>query len=114
MAEWGRRSRSGPRPRRETLHEMAERVAVPDCDWLFTTVAGYVDAAGALVHMHLLHRRRAVVDGAPLAAGTTVNGVGEARVRELSTLTPTATPPTATPPTAVGSTPAAAPGLHRR
>ncbi len=55
MPDWGYRTTARPRPHRETLHEMVERIAVPDCDWLATTIAGYVDAAGALAHPHLPH-----------------------------------------------------------
>ena len=42
--------------RRETLHEEAERIAVPNFDWIRAPIDGTADAVNALTHPHWRHR----------------------------------------------------------
>jgi hypothetical protein len=44
--------------RKESLHHEAERIAVPNFDWIAAPIDGYADAFTALTHPHL-HPRRA-------------------------------------------------------
>lgn len=53
--------------RRETLHQEAERIAVPNFDWIAAPIDGMAAAASALGHMHLPHRHHPDAGDTPAA-----------------------------------------------
>jgi len=53
--------------RRETLHEEAERIAVPNFDWIAAPVDGTAAALAALRHAHLRARHPAAEPAEPPA-----------------------------------------------
>ncbi len=51
--------------RRETLHQEAERIAVPNFDWIAATIDGMAEACSAMAHPHL-HRHHHPAPDAPV------------------------------------------------